>query len=95
LENLGKYWGFSKPEDAYIIAGNIPFHEAGLLKLNCDKALASLSWLPTLDYTKLVNFTSMWYYKFYKEGAKMFDLTTEQIAEYEQIAGSKGIIWTK
>lgn len=95
LENLGKYWNFSKPEDAYRITGEIPFHEAGLLKLNCDKALAYLSWLPTLDYTKLVYFTSTWYYKFYREGAKMFDLTMEQIGEYENIAQAKNISWTK
>lgn len=37
LIDLSKYWDFK-------VTGNIPFHEAGLLKLNCDKALFYQIW---------------------------------------------------
>jgi CDP-glucose 4,6-dehydratase len=39
LEDLSTYWHFSNVDDAFTVTDNIPFHEAGLLKLNCDKAL--------------------------------------------------------
>ena len=39
----------------------IPFHEAGLLKLNCDKALSILKWKATLEYYDTVRFTNEWY----------------------------------
>lgn len=37
------------------------FHEAGLLKLNCDKALVDLLWTPTLDFEQTVRLTAEWY----------------------------------
>ena len=30
------------------------FHEAGLLKLNCDKALKDLNWLPTMQFEETI-----------------------------------------
>jgi CDP-glucose 4,6-dehydratase len=45
----------SNPKDAYEVTANIPFHEAGLLKLNCDKALGYLNWQATLDYKDTIN----------------------------------------
>ena len=41
LIDLSKYWNFKDQNNIYKITGDIPFHEAGLLKLNCDKALFS------------------------------------------------------
>lgn len=43
LIDLSKYWNFTNVQDAYKVTGNIPFHEAGLLKLNCDKAFKMAS----------------------------------------------------
>jgi len=37
------------------------FHEAGLLKLNCDKALKYLDWTPTLNFGETVKLTAEWY----------------------------------
>jgi len=39
LEDLSLHWHFHNPSDAYRVTDNFAFHEAGLLKLNCDKAL--------------------------------------------------------
>jgi len=94
LEDLSKYWQL-KQEPSYMSEELSEFHEAGLLKLNCDKALFYLKWLPTLDYNKLIEFTSTWYYEFYNGNNDMLNYTLAQIKEYENIAKKKNIIWTK
>ncbi len=40
LEDLSEYWNFENASYAYTVTDNVPFHEAELLKLNCDKALS-------------------------------------------------------
>ena len=95
LSDLSKHWNFNKPEEAYNVTGNIPFHEAGLLKLNCDKALFHLRWEANLAYDDCVRLVSDWYYQYYKESADMYALTMAQISEYEAHAVERGLVWTK
>ena len=96
LEDLTETWNFDNVSDAYELTGNIKFHEAGLLKLNCDKALFYLKWVATLDYKKLLSFTGEWYYNYYMNNEiDMFKYTINQINEYEQIANKKNIKWSK
>lgn len=94
LEDLSVYWNFAAVNDAFTVTDNIPFHEAGLLKLNCDKALFHLKWQANLEYTETVQFTSEWYYDFYKHNSDMFAKTSSQINEYVQKASAKGLKWT-
>ena len=94
LENLSKYWNFGDVSDAFTITDNIPFHEAGLLKLNCDKALAKLNWQATLDYELTVEFTSKWYRDFYKQDFNTFEQTIAQISDYVDLAILKKQSWT-
>jgi CDP-glucose 4,6-dehydratase len=95
LEDLSIYWNFNNLNDAFNIADNIPFHEAGLLKLNCDKALFYMKWQATLNYKETIKFTSEWYYNFYKKDTNMLDGTLNQISEYENMAKNKELNWTK
>lgn len=95
LEDLSQYWHFSDASEAYKVTGDIKFHEAGLLKLNCDKALFHLKWTASLDYLKLIEFISLWYYNFYHSDKNMYDYSMVQINEYETIARSKDITWSK
>ncbi len=95
LIDLSSYWHFDDPKDAYEITGNIPFHEAGLLKLNCDKALSYLKWSSTLEYRDTIRFTSEWYYDFYKKDIDISQKTMDQISEYENRAKEGGLSWTK
>lgn len=95
LSDLSKHWDFDQPEHAYNVTGNIPFHEAGLLKLNCDKALFHLRWEANLPYVDCVRLVSDWYYKYYKNSADMYELTIAQIAEYEEQATARSLVWTK
>lgn len=94
LLDLSNYWHFVEPSEAYTVTGNIPFHEAGLLKLNCDKALFYLKWRANLEYHETVQFTSEWYYTFYRTQVDMMAWTLAQIEEYENIATQRGLVWT-
>ena len=93
IEHLSKYWNYDDTAEAHKTTGSIRFHEAGLLKLNCDKALLLLKWLPTLGHEKLIEFTGSWYLKFYEGQINMFNFTLSQIDEYEKIASDKEIQW--
>jgi len=94
VEDLSSYWNFKNNDDAYTVTDNIPFHEAGLLKLNCDKAMFHLKWHPTMDYKDTIRMTGEWYYFFYNKDEDIYKKTLEQISEYESIAKQKGIQWT-
>lgn len=94
LEDLSKHWHFENSDEAFKVTGDIKFHEAGLLKLNCDKALFYLKWVPTLDYDELIAFTSKWYYEFYHNNNSMWEYTFNQLEKYEQLASQKKIAWT-
>ncbi|MBN2653100.1 MAG: CDP-glucose 4,6-dehydratase [Spirochaetales bacterium] len=93
LKDLSKYWNFSDSSKAFEVTDHKPFHEAGLLKLNCDKALFFLKWIPVLDYEDVAEFTSTWYYKFYKESTDVSKLTAAQIQAYQEKAISKRLPW--
>lgn len=94
LSDLSKYWDFESTEKAYRVTDNIPFHEAGLLKLNCDKALFYLKWESNLEYVENIKMVSEWYYDYYKnKNKKMFQLTNEQIEKYEELAIKRDRVW--
>ncbi len=95
LADLSRYWKFEGNSVAYKVVDNIPFHEAGLLKLNCDKALFHLGWEATLVYKDTIRFVSEWYYKFYREKHDLFELTLNQIKEYESMAEKNNLVWAE
>jgi len=95
LKDLSRYWNFSDAKEAFSVTENIPFHEAGLLKLNCDKSLFYLKWQANLDYKDTIRFTSEWYYEFYISDRNILDKTLEQITEYENMAKTKDLKWTE
>ncbi len=93
LKELSTYWKYEDSNDAFTITDNIPFHEAGLLKLNCDKALFYMKWQPTLDFETLIKFVGEWYYSFYKSKDNIVDITNNQIEQYENLAIDQSIQW--
>jgi CDP-glucose 4,6-dehydratase len=95
LRDLSTFWNFADPEQAYRVTGNIPFHEAGLLKLNCDKALFDLKWHGNLRYAECVRLVSLWYYAFYHKERNMYAMTLEQIGEYEALARERTLPWAQ
>jgi CDP-glucose 4,6-dehydratase len=95
LKDLSGYWSFKSASNAFTVTDSIPFHEAGLLKLNCDKALSLLKWQAALQYEDTIKFTSEWYYNYYYgNNVDMLQQTICQINEYGSISKSKLLKWT-
>jgi CDP-glucose 4,6-dehydratase len=92
LTDLSKGWNIDRP---YRVTDNIPFHEAGLLKLNCDKALFYLQWQSTMLYKDTIRFTGDWYLHYYREEDDIFQKTISQIEEYISLAEEREIGWAK
>ena len=88
-------WGLN-PDEAVQLTGNVPFKEATLLKLNCDKALAELQWHSTLHYNECVHFIADWYRAFYQgQGADMYQLTISQVEKYVSAAKNQCLEWAE
>lgn len=93
VQDLATEWGIDKDKAARL-TGNIPFKEATLLKLNCDKALAYLNWHSTLHYEQCVHLIAEWYKAFYVEKHDdMFGLTEHQIEFYMAEAAKENLAW--
>ena len=95
IEDLARYWQFDSQQPAYRTISQPDLKEAGLLKLNCDKALLDLQWLPTLEYDDLIRYTGQWYQEFYRAKTDMRTFTDLQIQNYERMAQEKGIKWAQ
>lgn len=94
LSSLAEIWGFSDPNEAYKAVDEIPFHEAGLLKLNIDKAWGYLRWQPTLTYEECVDVTATWYRNVLVDHADAFSVTQKQIERYSDLAASRQQCWS-
>lgn len=95
VQDLAELWGIDK-DKAVKITGDVPFKEANLLKLNCDKALTYLNWHATLNYETCVTFIAEWYRAFYVEkNCDMLSLTKKEINIFMEIASSQNLKWTR
>ena len=93
IDEMKKSWDKAKWNDTSDDTGQ-PY-EAGLLKLNCDKALFDLDWQPTLNFEQTVKMTADWYKYFLKDnGSSMHDYSISQIKDYVKLAQSKSISWS-
>ena len=68
-------------------------YEAGLLKLNCDKALHHLAWRPTYGFEETVTATMAWYQQYYEGRSDMQEFSFQQIEQYRQTARTRGLAW--
>ena len=93
VRDIAEKWGIN-PDEAVRVTGHIPFAEAKLLKLNCDKALAFLQWHSTLAYEQTVDLITEWYSAYYHGCEDMFALTEKQIRRYVRAAEEQMIAWT-
>ena len=97
LEDLAQpsAWGLPPGHAAYKIVEQLPFREATLLRLNCDKALLELRWNPTLSYRECIDMTGEWYRRVLRNETAARDLTIQQIAQYEALASERGLDWRR
>lgn len=94
VEDIARRWGMNA-ENCVKVTGQIPFNEATLLKLNCDKALAYLGWHSTLVYRETVEFVTDWYKKFYNGDKDLYEMTVSQIDTYVEKAINQELAWTE
>ena len=93
VQDLAVCWGIDR-NTAVNVTADVPFKEATLLKLNCDKALAYLHWHSTLHYDECVRFIAEWYKAFYvKRNVDMYKLTVGQISLYMESAQRQHLNW--
>jgi CDP-glucose 4,6-dehydratase len=96
IQSLAEYWDFAEGAEVYQLQQQRNFHEDGLLKLNCDKALHQLAWKPTLAFEQTVEFTSRWYNHFYKDDrTSLLQFTRDQIVQYTAIAAERELAWSR
>jgi CDP-glucose 4,6-dehydratase len=67
--------------------------EALLLQLSPKKTAKVLSWQAALSFRETVEFTAMWYKKYYGKKTDIFDLSCGQISDYIAKAQALGLPW--
>lgn len=88
IDEMSKYWDQVRWQD---VSGGQHVHEAGLLKLNCDKALFDLSWQAALTFEQTIKMTVDWYRHYYQSPENsMHEYSVKQIHAYMALAQSKG-----
>ncbi len=90
INEMGKHW--EKVKWNISTGDNPSSNEAGLLKLNCDKALFDLSWVPTLEFEETVEMTVHWYKEYYNN-SPMDEYSLNQIIQYMQLAKQRRNSW--
>jgi CDP-glucose 4,6-dehydratase len=92
IDEMSKYWDQIKWNDVSKNEGHV--HEAGLLKLNCDKALFDLEWHSALRFEETVKMTVEWYKEYYQNRAQsMHNFTVSQIESYTKAARLNNTSW--
>ncbi len=92
IEEMSRHWS---DVEWKIIQNKKQVHEAGLLKLNCDKAQAVLNWRPALSFEETIKLTVDWYKRFYEleDKTSILEFSMDQINEYTTLAKSRKIEW--
>lgn len=57
-------------------------HEANLLKLDINKAIALLGWKPRLNFKETLNLTFIWYKHYYEKTEDIVEFTNKQINSF-------------
>ena len=95
LKGLEKKWGEKNIESRIdILENKETFNEAGLLKLNCDKAHNILKWESNLTFGEALNLIINWYKPYFNNYDGMYELTLSQIEEYEELGVKRKKVWT-
>ncbi|MFA5997319.1 MAG: CDP-glucose 4,6-dehydratase [Candidatus Paceibacterota bacterium] len=66
----------------YQIIPDISKHEASLLKLDINKAIALLDWAPKLNFQETLNLTFDWYKNYYDNKEDVVEFTNKQINNF-------------
>jgi CDP-glucose 4,6-dehydratase len=61
-------------------------HEARILRLDIAKALSRLAWRPRFDVHQALAWAARWYRGYYENPLKAYELTCDQIRQYDKLA---------
>lgn len=92
LDALFQHWDKSDEHAAYHVEG-MSMHEAGLLKLNCDKALYHLGWTATLNFDDVARMTATWYNDYYRHDQDAAKLMAADLDFYIGKARDERKVW--
>jgi len=88
IDEMSKHWDQVRWQD---VSGGENLHEAGMLKLNCDKALLNLSWQAVLSFEDTIKMTVDWYRQYYQNpDYSMHEYSVKQINAYTELGRLKG-----
>jgi len=94
LQNLAQIWGWNDFDDAIKIHDFKPsFDEAGLLKLDCNKAKNFINWESNLDFNETLMFISEWYKNYFLTTQNLYNLTLDQIDKFEKLGSERKRDW--
>lgn len=95
INTMAKYWDNVRWNN--VVEYGKQVYEAGLLKLNCDKAMRDLSWSSTLNFEETVKMTMEWYKGYYEQRQldDMMDICLEQILYYRRLAAKRELKWAR
>jgi CDP-glucose 4,6-dehydratase len=88
IKDLAHYWTHTNAIELIDIDEDKSFYEAGLLKLNTDKALAILNWQPIIKYSETIELTGKWYNQFYtlrSDKNSIREFSEKQIEHYSKL----------
>lgn len=84
LQAMSVHWSIKSGHNFYEVQQKSEYHEAGLLRVNCDKAAHILKWKPCWNFQQTADITSQWYQHYYQKGeAGLWDLSVSQIQKYQ------------
>jgi len=71
-------------------------HEAGWLRLTCDKAHFMLPWSAIMTFEENISLTVKWYKHFYENNqSNLYQYSAHQIREYIKLAIQRGQTWAQ
>ena len=71
-------------------------HEAGWLRLSCDKVHMMLPWSAALDFQENIKMTVQWYKYYYQYNtSNLYQYCVHQIREYTKLAAQRGKMWAQ
>ncbi|MFN8287483.1 MAG: CDP-glucose 4,6-dehydratase [Chitinophagales bacterium] len=68
-------------------------YEAGMLKLNTDKALQLLNWQPVIQYDEAMKMIGSWYKMYFNTPEKTGAFTSAQLEDYISLARNRKAVW--
>jgi CDP-glucose 4,6-dehydratase len=92
-EILGKWKNGAGME---VINEERKLHEAGWLRLSCDKAHVVLPWAAILSFEENVAMTIDWYRNYFENPRQnLYQFSAHQIRSYAELAMDRGQVWAK